>query len=219
MITTFMNLELPTVTVTLGPEWAYDVNAAFEVIDTHDHSSGKGVKVKTAGIDINADLSFSNFRAEDLVAVQFQSQVSPLSGASNSNLLHVSGGDLYFVNGSGTAIQITDGSNLVPSPGVVNAFEITSISGNLSISPTDTFVIIRVDTTASRTITLPLASAVAPGRTYIIKDLTGDANDNPITIARSGSDTIEGAAADAIMDSNLGSIWVIGDGVSNWVLA
>lgn len=218
MATTFMNLNLPVVSTTLGPQWATELNAALDVVDQHDHSSGKGVKIKPAGLDINANLSFANNRATNVAALNLQSQVTPFSGASNSNLIHSVQGNLYFVNGAGVAIQITTGASLVPSPAVVNAFEFTTVAGNLIISPTDTFVVVRVDTTSPRTITLPSASAVVPGRMYIIKDLSGLSNDNPITITRQVGDTIEGAAADYTIDSNFGSYMVIGDGASNWVI-
>lgn len=216
-ITNFMNLNLPVVTQTLGPEWATQLNTALEVVDLHDHSSGKGVKVKTAGLDINADLTFAGFRALNLQASQYTSQALPLSGALNANSVYVSGGNLYFTNGSGVSIQLTTGGSIVSSPGAVQNLNITSIASNLTISPSDTFVYILTDTTAGRTITLPLASAVASGRLYIIKDASGQANDNPITIAASGSDLVEGAATYQI-DSNSSTTWLIGDGATNWTL-
>jgi hypothetical protein len=212
-----MNLNLPVVTQTLGPEWATQLNTALEVVDLHDHSSGKGVKVKTAGLDINADLTFAGFRALNLQASQYTSQALPLSGALNANSVYVSGGNLYFTNGSGVSIQLTTGGSIVSSPGAVQNLNITSIASNLTISPSDTFVYILTDTTAGRTITLPLASAVASGRLYIIKDASGQANDNPITIAASGSDLVEGAATYQI-DSNSSTTWLIGDGATNWTL-
>jgi hypothetical protein len=214
-ITNFMNLDLPTVSVTLGPEWATDVNTALTTVDSHDHTSGKGTKVPVAGLDIQADLSFNSNRASDLLSTKYTSQVSALSGASNSNSVSVSGGDLYYTNNSGTAVQITSGGSLVATPATFQTLNYTSINSNLTILPADTFVFIAVDTGAIRTITLPLASSVAQGRVYAVKDSTGTANANPIAMARQGSDTIDGLTS-MNLDSNYGATWFISDGVSAW---
>lgn len=215
MSTNFMNIDLPVVSSTLGPEWASMLNEALEVVDAHDHSSGKGTKVKVSGLDINDDLDFQENTAYGLTSIEFEPVSVALSGADNANGLSVFAGDLYYVNGSGVSVQITDGGSVITTPGTFSSFEITSISGNLSIGAGDTFVFIRVDTSAARTITLPLASAVVAGRVYVIKDVTGDANANPITIEVSGSDTIDGES-EVVFDSQWGSIWFIGNGATAW---
>lgn len=214
-ITNFMNLDLPTVSATLGPEWATDVNAAFTTVDEHDHTSGKGVQVPSSGLNINANLSFGDFKPTDLLATQYTSQVSTLTGASNINSVYSVSGDLYFTNGSGTAVQVTTGGSLVAAPATFQTLGYTSINTNLTIGASDTFVFIEVDTSASRTITLPLASSVTQGRVYAIKDSDGTSNSFPMTIDTQGSDTIDGASSIA-RDSNYSATWVITDGVSSW---
>lgn len=214
-ITNFMNLDLPVVTNTLGPEWATKLNAALDVVDAHDHTSGKGTQVPTAGLNINADLSINNNRVSDLLSTKYTSQASALSGASNVNSVSVSSGNLYYTNASGIAVQLTDGNSVVSSPSTFETLNFTNINSNLTILPSDTFVFIAVDTAASRTITLPLASSVSVGRVYAIKDSTGTANANPIILARQGSDLIDGDSS-YNFDSNYGAVWVITDGVSNW---
>ena len=59
-VTPNMNLSLPVPTSTVGPAWASQLNTAVEVVDDHDHSSGKGKKVTPAGISINADLDINS---------------------------------------------------------------------------------------------------------------------------------------------------------------
>ena len=88
MATTFMNLNLPTPTVTLGPEWANQLNAALEVVDQHDHTSDKGQRVPTAGLNINEDLDFNSNKALALQSTQYTEQASALSGATNAASLH-----------------------------------------------------------------------------------------------------------------------------------
>lgn len=214
-VTNFMNLDLPTVSVTLGPEWADQVNAAFEVIDEHDHSSGKGVKVKVAGIDINANLDFQNHKAYDLFSTQYEPVTTALTGATNANSISVYAGDLYYTNGAGNSVQITAGGSVVTTPGALENVDVVPVNSDLIIGPADPYVFLQVDTTSARTITLPLASAVSEGRIYIIKDSSGMANTNPITVAASGSDLIDGAASVTI-ESNYESVWFVGDSGTTW---
>lgn len=214
-LTPFMNLNLPEVQQTIGPEWAELLNEALERVDEHDHTSGKGIKVKAAGLDINADLSFANNSATNLNKTKYQNNGTTLSGATNSNSVYVANGNLYFTNSSGNVVQLTSGGSIVSTPSAVQSLEITSINSNLTIAPADTFVLIITDTTASRTIDLPLASSVTAGRLFVIKDKDGQSNTNPITIATQGSDLIEGASSFSI-DSNRASTWVVSDGATNW---
>lgn len=214
-ITNFMNLDLPTVSVTLGPEYATQNNEAFEVIDAHDHTSGKGVRIPTAGLNINANLNAQSMKVYNLYSSQYIDQAVVLTGASNALSISTTSGDLYYTNGAGNSVQITSGGTVVTSPGTVTAFERTTVSSDITISPSDTFVVLSVDTTSIRDIELPLASTVAEGRIYIIKDKNGLSNTNPITVSRQGSDTIDLATSDTI-DSNFASKMYMGDGISNW---
>jgi len=216
--TTNLSLVLPTPSVRLGPVWAQDIVDAFNVIDNHDHTSGKGVKIPSAGLNINADLDFQDNRAVAIQAVQFEAVGSALSGASNALSLSVFSGDLYYTNSSGTSVQLTSGGSISASPGAAQTFETTDISGNVTISPSDTFVYLNVDTSVARTITLPLSNSVTAGRIYIIKDVIGSANTNNITIDLQGSDTIDGGTTHVIQ-SNYGSVTVVGDGSSAWYLS
>jgi len=214
-ITPFMNLDLPEVLVTLSPEWAQEVNNAFDAIDEHDHSSGKGVKVKTAGLNINADLTFNNFSAINVKTLKLQNLSATQSGVLNSQSVYAVSGDLYYTNSAGIAIQLTSGGSLVSTPASAQSFGFTTITSDLSIAPADTFVFISTDTTAAREVTLPLASSVVAGRLYVIKDKTGSADSNNITITPSGSDTID-SEVNYIISSPKEAAYVISDGVASW---
>lgn len=52
------------------------------------------------------------------------------------------------------------------------------------------------------------------GRTYIIKDSTGQSRTNPITITAQSGKTIDGASF-AIINTQYGRVWITYDG-SNW---
>ncbi len=64
------------------------------------------------------------------------------------------------------------------------------------------------------TITLPTAQAVLEGRPYVIKDESGAAAANNITVDTQGAELIDGAATDTI-NSNFQSIGYYSNG-TNW---
>lgn len=71
------------------------------------------------------------------------------------------------------------------------------------------------DTTSPRTLALPAANSVVPGFTYSIKDESGGAATNNITVVRAGADTVDGAAFYTI-NSNFGKVTLYSDGASKW---
>lgn len=107
-----MNMVLPAVGVTPGPTWATQLNTAMNVVDDHDHTTGKGKKVPTAGLNINADLTFLGNNATALKSCRMQDNGSPLAGPSDLRAVYSSGGDLYWNNASGTPVKITSGGSL-----------------------------------------------------------------------------------------------------------
>jgi len=218
MATPFLNLILPIPTVTLGPAWASQLNTALTLIDSHDHTSGKGVLVPTSGLNINANLNFGGYKPYALFATQFTSQVLALSGALNANSVYVNNDNLYFVNGSGLGVQITAGGAIVSTPSAAQAFDVQDVTTSLVVGSGDSFVYLTVDTAAARTITLPLVASVAEGRIYIIKDKSGSARTNPITVVPSGADTIDGGGS-VVLNSDYGTWMIIGNGSTSYFLS
>ena len=98
-----MSLVVPEVLVTTGPQYATQINAIMDVIDAHDHSSGKGVRITPSGLNINNDLPFNNNSATNIKAVQLAQQTSVSTNAAIYN----KGGDLYYRRGDGTEVRIT----------------------------------------------------------------------------------------------------------------
>lgn len=90
---------------------------------------------------------------------------------------------------------------------------ITSVSSNITLG--DGYFVLLVDTSAARTLTLP--SSPTAGRMFIIKDSTGTAETNNITLARAGSESIEGVAANRTLSTNWG-VWRIVTNGSNWFI-
>lgn len=88
-------------------------------------------------------------------------------------------------------------------------------AGNYTITASDPGVIGVTNTAAPRTITLPLAIAVPAGRPVTVKDESGGAATNNITVSRAGSDTIDGATT-KVISTNYGVTTVYSDGISKW---
>lgn len=116
MATPFMALTLPTPGVTNDLTGEQQEVAAFNVIDGHDHTSGKGVQVPIAGLNINADLSLTtgstNFNLTGARSVRLVNLSATPTASTDINELVDSGGNLYWMNSSGQAVQITAGAAL-----------------------------------------------------------------------------------------------------------
>lgn len=131
-VTPYMNLTLPTPTVSPGPEYATTLNNAFTGVDSHNHTPGFGVPIPTAGISINADLNFAGFNAYALRSSKYTSQSAPLALAGDLNSVFVSGGNLYYNNNIGQHVQITAGSG-------INISGTTGIGGDYASSGASVF--------------------------------------------------------------------------------
>lgn len=107
--TPFMGMNLPAVSSTSGPQWASDLNNALtNQVDDHDHTSGNGVPIPTAGLNINADLEFNSKNAIELRSTRFDNQGSLFSSASDNRSIFVFNGEVYFRDNSGNNVKITN---------------------------------------------------------------------------------------------------------------
>lgn len=140
--TEFMLMVLPIPGEEIGPEWAEELIAALTENDAHDHSPDKGTYVTPAGLNINQDLDLADKDTADpnnvrnARAVTFASLDAALSAIDDYGSFFVVGVDVWFIDGNGNAIQITqDGAVLVA------AGNISGMTGNASVVfSTDTYV-------------------------------------------------------------------------------
>lgn len=102
-----MGLALPS---SSSASWNSPLNSNFSLLDLHDHSSGKGARIPTSGLNLNADLQFNDNRATELKAVKFNDADSETSVQDYS--LYTSGGELYYKKASTAAVQITSSGAL-----------------------------------------------------------------------------------------------------------
>lgn len=212
MTTTNMQLVLATVSQTLGPEWAQLINAAFELVDAHDHSSGKGIKVTPSGININSTLDFQNNKAASISAAGLQS-LSAADTAQTGTLQRI-GTNLWWINSGGSAVQLTSGASVVSTGSGALSVDVPA-SYPYTVTTGDSETVLIIDTTSARTINLP---AAVNAMYVILKDGDGSAQTNNITVAPDGTDLIDGSNSDYIIDYNNASVGLISDGVSKWYI-
>lgn len=114
MPTPNMGLTVPVVSSTSGPQYAEDVNASLNKLDQHNHTSGQGVQIPTNGLNINASLAMNNYGLlnTQLVNLQAQASVSP-----SGTVFRISD-DLYYKDGSGNNVRITQGGAVAVSGAV-----------------------------------------------------------------------------------------------------
>lgn len=109
---TNMGLVIPVTGSATGPDWANDLNASLLTVDAHDHTSGNGVLIVPSAMNIDADLTFTDNNATNLRSVRFYSQGSEISGGSDLDCLYVVTNDLYYRDGAGNQIRLTQAGNI-----------------------------------------------------------------------------------------------------------
>ena len=219
-----MNLTVPiaastaTGTGDTGPGYAINIsNDLLTTIDQHDHSTGKGVQITPAGLNINSDLTINQNNLNQLRSARFVSQASGLVGVGDVASVYVQAGDLWYVNSNGTNVQLTTGSQVNVGALSNTILSRLSVATNWTIGSADTYILLSVDTSAQRTIILPSANSVSAGRWYIIADHTGSAGTNNITIKTQGTDTVEGTSS-VLISVNYSAAIFASDGSSKWDL-
>ena len=105
-----MSLVLPDLGADIGT-WDDKLNTLLALVDLHDHSTGKGVKVTPTGMNINADLSLIGTSAiTNAKAVQFTAAASYT--VARSLFVLSSDNELYWRTNGGTNVKITSGNTL-----------------------------------------------------------------------------------------------------------
>lgn len=115
-----MSMPIPGVGLTDGPQWASDLNASLNILDSHDHTPGYGVPITVAGLNINADLPIGANNITGVRSLRMNVQAAPLATASDLGCVYVSGVDLYYNDELGNQIQITQSGGLAGTPGSIS---------------------------------------------------------------------------------------------------
>ncbi len=149
-----MNLILPDVNITSGPTWASLLNAAYSVIDSHDHSTGNGVKVTPSGINITGDLSFNENNATNLRSARLYNNNIFLTGVNDRTCLYAEEGELHYIDAAGNDVQITDAGQI----------DVASTINTLTLR--DSTFILQYFGDVTRQVQFD-ASAITPGQTRV----------------------------------------------------
>lgn len=109
---TLPNMSM-TIPATDGDSGAWDdiLNTAFGVIDEHDHTAGKGLRVPSAGIDIDADLPFGGNGITTLGRAAF-SEIAALSAGARILYVNSTDHELYWRTNSGVNVKLTSGGSI-----------------------------------------------------------------------------------------------------------
>ncbi len=124
-----MNLTLPGVSTEPGPDWANQINASLLLIDAHDHSSGKGVKITPSGMNITSDLSFQSQGATNLGYLMFSQTSAP---AANDSVFVNTDGDLQWKTVNGTYTILTSTGSAAAVGGFTGDYASTDAEANYS---------------------------------------------------------------------------------------
>lgn len=111
-----MGLTYPT---NHGSSGVWDVILAtlFDAVDAHDHTTGKGVRIPSGGIQVDDDIAMAlggtSFAFTDVLALAFRPVATSLvAGYSSALFANSADNNLYFRNSGGTNVKITDGATL-----------------------------------------------------------------------------------------------------------
>ena len=149
-----------------------------------------------------------------------------VSGSDSTDLFHIksdSDADILVVLGSavGVGIDIPDSDTKLHVEGLalLNGgvrHKITSISANYTATTSDHLIDCNTNSNAI-TISLPAANVTNVGLTYVVKDTTGNAVTNNITLDANASETIDNAAT-YVITNNRECVTIINDGTNGWLV-
>lgn len=212
-----MNLLIPGVGTEGGPQYAQDINNDLSILDAHDHSNGSGVQITPSGLNINTALSIN---AHSLTNVGLLNLTALSSTPSVNQSIYSSGVDLYFLDGSGNPIRLTQGGSIVGTAGSITGLP----SGTASASfASGTFVfqsatstaanidggsfVLRNNTALSKGLTLAPPSAMAANYSLVLPLIPAQTNVMVLdTSGNMGSSTYSSVFASGITEANANSV-------------
>jgi hypothetical protein len=127
-----MDMPVPIVGVDFGPDWAQNLNACLSIIDGHNHSLGTGVQITPNGLNINSDLTIQSNNLTFVRTVRFAPQLAALSGPSDVGCIYEVGVDLYYNDGNGNQIRITQGGSVAGASGTITGLPSGTASASYS---------------------------------------------------------------------------------------
>lgn len=133
-----MSLPIPSVGLEAGPEYADDINNSLSLIDSHNHAAGQGVQIDPTGININADLPLNSNNLTEIRTLRLESQNAALSLPTDLGCLYEVDDDLYFNDGLGNQIRLTQNGTIAAAAG--NIANLVAPASASFVDLTDTFI-------------------------------------------------------------------------------
>lgn len=138
IITTNMLLPAPVVGQEPGPQFATDINNCLTIIDQHNHQPGYGVQISSAGLNINADLPINSNNLTIVRSLRFDPQSAVLTLSADLGCLYEVGNDLYYNDGVGNQVRMTQSGAVAGTPGSIA--NLASPASASYVSANQTFV-------------------------------------------------------------------------------
>jgi hypothetical protein len=182
-------------------------------------ADGQGIELTGTLFSLELDGSTLTKSASGLrLASGLESSINaalPNPLTTTGDLIYSSSGTTGARLGIGSTGQILTVSGGLPSwqSFSLNPVVVASSTG-ATLTAADSNKIYLVDTSSARSFQLPSPAA---GLIYTIKDATGQAATNNISILRAGSEQIEGIAATKLLQTNWGCFKIVSDG-TNWFI-
>lgn len=133
-LTPNMSLTVPTAGSEAGPAYAQEINSDLSILDSHNHSAGSGVQITPDGLNINAALTLnSNFIINSAGMTLIAQNSTPVN-----NTIYQSGLDLYFTDGVGNNVRLTQSGAVAGTPGSIA--NLVSPASASYVSASSTFV-------------------------------------------------------------------------------
>lgn len=226
-----MGLTIPTAPT---PESLYsaDLSNDLLIIAAHTHTGENnkdGYQLDANSLNISQDIQFNNTNVGLARSLRLTVNGSNISGSSDVNSIYDVNGDLWFNDGNGDQIRLTEAGAIAPTAVSANlAYVGVTVNGTGStpfIIPFNaTYNLLNISTTsAAAIIVLPISSAVVANRYYYFNDIGNAVATNNITIevAAGSGDTIEfGGVATSSVSLNTNNIsgFIYTNATGKWYL-
>jgi hypothetical protein len=220
VVTPNMSLTAPGVGVTTSPAWALLINADLSTIDQHNHTTGMGVPIPVAGLDIDADLPLNSHSITLLNSAVFAGAVS---GTPSVLSLYSNGTDLFFKDVNGNAIRLTQAGGPTSGTGNIQGLPSTPTgdAGILWVNAQSTFQLLKDSGTVGANLDAGTLVIRYPG-SYPTPSGNYIALKAPTSLATGLSYTLPGTlpgAADALLLTNASGVQsFLAKGTANTVL-
>ncbi len=116
---TNMNLPIPTVGIAGGPTWATLLDSCLTILDGHSHVAGSGVPITPSAMNINIDLSMGGNNLTTARSLRLSANGAALALVTDIGCLYEVGDDLYYNDGAGNQIRMTQAGSIVGSAGSI----------------------------------------------------------------------------------------------------